>query len=113
MNDLVIYLLAMCSLTLVLAKGDILEPAKMWIVRKAPKRFEHELAIMLTCSMCIGFWVGFCSSLIVGFDGFALMFGDRIGHFLAGTIVGSISSVVDKIAYGRNSSGNTEPTKGI
>ena len=99
-EQFVIWILSLSSLTVLLARGGIFYNMKMTIMRLLPARFgiDHKAMELMFCSQCLGFWVGILGAWLIEFPT-----GSSVIKFiLIGALVSTISLTIDRICYGRD-----------
>ena len=99
MNDMIIFILVFSSLSILLAKGEIFDPIKEIILKHIPSFIDEYVATLLTCSMCIGFWIGLIGSFIYDMTWLQLVSGKIQSHLLAGPLISVTSIAIDKFIF--------------
>jgi mannose/fructose/N-acetylgalactosamine-specific phosphotransferase system component IIC len=93
---LLVFMITSSSVSEVLARGFIFEGLKKWILSGVGNKFKVYLEYLLTCPMCIGFWVGYFLALFMNIRIIPCAFVDGV---LAGFISAASSMVLDRIIY--------------
>ena len=93
LSSLTIFILISSAITVVLSRGFIFESAKKWLLGKVKSIY---LEYLLTCPMCMGFWIGVTLSLMVNMEIYDLRVIDNI---LAGFLCSAYSIALDRIIY--------------
>ncbi|HQO39112.1 MAG TPA: hypothetical protein PK986_01460 [Spirochaetota bacterium] len=90
-------LLALTSVTLVIAKGDIFIPLKNRIVRHVPAPHDETVSLFLYCPMCLGVWVGIIGSFMCVMDWLPFMVWTK--PIIMGCMVGTCAGVIDHLVF--------------
>lgn len=64
--SLLLFLLAGFGVTTIITKGDIFEPLRSSLDNNKEGLYENFFGILITCPMCVGFWVGIFQSIMFG-----------------------------------------------
>ena len=59
----ILFLFGSVGITIILTKGDILEP-----LREGVSRLSEKLGYLVSCPMCSGFWIGLVSGYFSGYN---------------------------------------------
>jgi hypothetical protein len=62
--ELLLFILAGFGVTTIITKGDIFEPLRNWLDNGEESIYDNFFGILITCPLCVGFWVGVIQSLI-------------------------------------------------
>ena len=89
-----LFILVSTSLTEVLSRAFILEAPKNALIRKFK---SVHLEYLLTCPMCLGFWVGASMAAVIDLEIYGLSF--FLDYILAGFLCSAFSTVLDRIIY--------------
>jgi hypothetical protein len=93
LSEIIIFILVSSAITVVLARGFIFEAPKNWILGKVKSVY---LDYLLTCPMCMGFWVGLILSFITNFKIYGLPVLDNV---FAGFLCSAYAITLDRIIY--------------
>lgn len=105
LQDIIIFILVSSAITVVLCRGFIFETPKKWILDEIKSIY---LEYLLTCPMCMGFWVGIILSGLIDFKIYNIPIIDNI---LAGFLCSAYAITLDRIIY-RPIITNEEKTNG-
>lgn len=64
--EFLIFTLAGFGITTIITKGDIFEPIRNWLDNGEEKLYDNFFGLLITCPLCVGFWVGVIQSLVFG-----------------------------------------------
>jgi hypothetical protein len=96
--SLMVFMIISASCTVVLARAEILERPKGWIIDRLPVRLEEPVGSLMYCSQCLGFWAGLVLSVIIGPKVSGIIGVDNI---MLGFVSSYCSTLGDKLVYGR------------
>lgn len=100
MQQPLIFLAILSSITLIFSKGIIFDAPKQWIIIHVPDYMEWFLSNLFECSMCSGFWIGMIGSFVL--SPAWIGYGCPFNHFFAGCLVSVLSRAIDIAMWGRN-----------
>lgn len=96
----VLFVFSLCCVSIIAARGEILDPVKEYILKIVPTGIDYWIATFIYCPMCLGFWIGFISSITLGIR-FVIKHDIIINGFLTGCCVSVIAIGLDKLIWGR------------
>jgi hypothetical protein len=99
MLEIILFIIASVSCSVVLARADILEEPKQFILKHLPTRLEVTIGSFMYCSQCIGFWVGIAMSLVLGTQMSEI---PGVNALILGFVSSYFSSIGDRIVYGKS-----------
>lgn len=94
--ELITFIITATAVTVTLARAEILEMPKGWIIDRLPVRLEKPIGSLMYCSQCMGFWFGIIISIFIT-PSISGIIG--IDNILLGFISSYFSSLGDKIIY--------------
>ena len=103
--ELVTFIITATAVTVTLARAEILEMPKGWIIDRLPVRLEKPIGSLMYCSQCMGFWFGIIISMFITPK---LSGTPGIDNILLGFVSSYFSSLGDKIIYGYKETDDSE-----
>lgn len=95
--ELATFIIVSMSLTVVLARAEVLEYIKGYIIMHVSVKMEKPLGSLMYCSQCMGFWIGIILSIFLGPS---LSGIPGVDNILLGFVSSYFSSLGDRIIYG-------------
>lgn len=89
------------AVTITFVNAKVFAPLKYVILKITPRIFEENVAILLHCSQCFGFWVGVVGSFIVYPVWITNIGGPVITTVLHGFCISLSSLLIDRLIYGK------------
>ena len=97
MNNLLMFILACVGCTVTLVRADILSKPKQMIIDLLPRPLEKPIASLITCSQCLGFWVGIILSFLIDVEISGII---GVNTILLGFTSSYFSLLGDRVVYG-------------
>jgi hypothetical protein len=92
LSEVILFILIGSSTATVLAGAELLDKPKRWILSKVKSKF---LEYFLTCSMCVGFWVGQLFYIYGNYN----FHNGMLDVIFAGFLCSAFSALLDRLIY--------------
>lgn len=101
--ELIIFIIVCVSCTVTFTRAEIFEWPKNKIINRLPVKLEKPIGSLMYCSQCLGFWVGFTLSWLIGLPISGIV---GIDNIMLGFVSSYFSSLGDKIIYENSDEGD-------
>ena len=103
--DSIAYVVCLSCVAVAIARAEVLEPLKSLVIRRLPSGLDHWIALLMSCPMCLGFWIGVVGDFLVEVP----WVGGTISRvILLPFVVSVLSAAIDRATFRRSSNNNGE-----